>query len=447
MAATQAHALVPDLRPLEADPQGDAAALDRLTLWALRRYAPICAADPPEGLALDVTGAAHLKGGELALLDDMQTRLAQVGVTCHAVMAPSYGAAHALARYAPDRHLVAEGEIGRNIGDLPLRALRLPADLAEDLGRLGFETILDLEQQPRAPLCLRFGPQVGRRLDQAFNRMAEPLTPIEDESLARVERVFADPIGAAETLARYIAQLVDDLCAVLERGGLGARRLDLLCVRVDAQIETVRVGLASPTRDTKRLTRLVCDQIDSIAPGFGIERMILTAVIAEPLDWRPAPSRLGETAPADITGLVDVLANRVGAARLYRMGARESDVPERSVGKVSPMAQALSSGWSPDWPRPVRLFSAPEPVQTLALLPDNPPTHFTWRGVRRRILRADGPERIHGEWGRRDAEMWAVRDYFQVEDEAGERFWLFRAGDGEDSRTGAQSWFIHGKFG
>ena len=63
------------------------------------------------------------------------------------------------------------------------------------------------------------------------------------------------------------------------------------------------------------------------------------------------------------------------------------------------------------------------------------------------MVRADGPERIFGEWRRRDAEVWAVRDYFQVEDEAGRRFWLFRAGNGEDQRTGSHAWFIHGLFG
>lgn len=447
LAAAQAHALVPDLHPLKADPDADAAALERLAHWAMRRYAPVCAVDPPDGLAIDVTGAAHLKGGEPALLADLEARLATIGVDGRATLAPTYGAAHALARYAPHRSCIADGEIGRSLSDLPLAALRLSADLCDSLGRLGFETVLDVERQPRAPLGLRFGPELGRRLDQAFGRVAEPITPVVDESLPRVERVFAEPIGAAETLARYIGQLVDDLCARLERDGLGARRLDLLCLRVDNRLETVRIGTARPVRDRTRLNRLLCDKIETIAPGFGIERMCLTAVIAEPLDWRPAASRLGEVTAPDVAGLVDVLANRVGASRLYRLGAVESDVPERSVSKRAPMAEISSAGWMPEWPRPVRLFRPPEPVQTLALLPDNPPSHFTWRGVRRRILRADGPERIHGEWGRHDAETWAVRDYFQVEDESGERFWLFRAGDGEDARTGPQTWFIHGKFG
>ena len=94
----------------------------------------------------------------------------------------------------------------------------------------------------------------------------------------------------------------------------------------------------------------------------------------------------------------------------------------------------------------MRLLPTPEPVETLALLPDHPPAFFTWRGIRRRVRRADGPERVFGEWGCSDAELSAVRDYFQVETEAGDRFWLFRAGDGEDPDTGSQRWFLHGIF-
>lgn len=446
MASAQAHALVPGLKPFDAAPAEDAAALERLALWAMRRYAPVCAADAPDGLAIDVTGAAHLRGGEEKLLVDLETRLEEAGVRARAAVAPTYGAAHAAARHGGPA-VTGAGEIGQSLSNLPLAALRLSPDLIQSLGRMGFETILDLERQPRGPLTLRFGPEAGKRLDQAFGRTFEPIIPVIETEQPRVEQVFADPIGAPETMASYVGLLTDALCAQLERQGLGARRLDWLCHRVDHRIEAVRVGTARPVRDRRRLTRLLQDKIETVSPGFGIERMTLTASIAEPLDWRPSPSSLADEAAPDVSGLVDLLANRIGARSLYRMAPAESDVPERSVRKTAPLAGPSMAAWAPDWPRPVRLFPSPEPVQTMALLPDNPPTHFTWRGVRRRIRRADGPERIYGEWGRRDAEMWAVRDYFQVEDEAGERFWLFRAGDGLDARTGSQAWFIHGRFG
>ena len=442
LPASQAQALTPELELDDADPAGDAAALDRLALWALR-YAPLCQADGPDGLAIDVTGAAHLRGGEAALLAEMTVRLSQAGVRARAAIAPTYGAAHAVARFRDDLQIVEPGALDAALGALPLEALRLPADMATTLRRMGFERIADVAHRPRAPLALRFGPELGRRIDQAYGRLHEPLVPAEAPETPGVERILAEPIGAPETLARYAAALVIDLCGVLEARALGARRLDWICRRVDNRMEAVRIGLARPIRDPARLTRLLTDKIETIDPGFGIERMTLAASQAEPLDWRPSASRLAETATPDISTLVDVLANRVGADRLYRLTPVESDVPERSGRKVAPLAAAAGAAWTPDWPRPARLLHRPEPVETLALLPDAPPAWFTWRGVRR----ADGPERVFGEWGRRDAELRAVRDYFQVEDEAGERFWLFRAGDGEDAATGSQAWFIHGLFG
>lgn len=446
MAASQVQALIPGLEVREADPEGDAAALDRLALWTLRRYAPVCQADPPDGVAVDVTGAAHLKGGEAALLSDMVDRLGRGGVQARAAAAPTYGAAHAVARWREGGSVVAADQIDAFVGPLPLEALRLSPETVQSLRRMGFDRIADVAHRPRAPLVLRFGPALGLRLDQAYGRAAEPLRPVVAPETPRVERVFADPIGAPETLARYAGRLAAALCDALEARALGARRLDWLCERVDHRIEAVRIGLARPTRDAARLTRLLVDRLERLDPGFGIERMSLSAPRCEPLDWRPAATRLGETAAPDVSALVDVLSNRIGAARLYRMAPVESDVPERSTRRIAPLAEPTGGGWRSDWPRPARLLPAPEPVETVALLPDRPPAAFIWRGVRRLVRRADGPERIFGEWGRRDAELRAVRDYFQVEDEAGARFWLFRAGDGEDATTGSQAWFIHGVF-
>jgi protein ImuB len=175
--------------------------------------------------------------------------------------------------------------------------------------------------------------------------------------------------------------------------------------------------------------------------------MSLVAVQAEALERQQLASSLIEEMEADVSGLIDILANRVGDQRLYRLASQASDVPERMVTRVPPTSPASEISWPSEWPRPARLLSRPEEIETVALLPDHPPASFTWRGVRRRVRRGDGPERVFGEWWTRDAEMIAVRDYFQVEDDAGERYWLFRAGDGEHDESGSQRWFIHGLFG
>jgi protein ImuB len=447
MAATQARALCAELVVHDADPDADAAALDQLALWALRLYAPIVAVDPPAGLVLDVTGAAHLFGGEDVLLTDMIRRLAATGFHAHAAMAGSWGAAHALARFvARPTIIVPSDQSGRAIAHLPTWALRLPDGMADALGKMGIDTVGEIEAKPRAPLALRFGPELTRRLDQAHGRTAEPIEPVEAPELIQARRVFAEPISAPETLARYSLKLVEALCEALEAKGLGARTLDLRFHRVDNRIEVIRVGLAKPVRDIKRLTRLLCDKLETVDPGFGVEAMVLAAPMAEPLTWKPVATDLTQVAGPDVADLVDTLANRLGAGRLYRAAPAQSDVPERSVRKLAPTAPPNGETWPAHWPRPTRLLTHPERIEALALLPDQPPVSFTWRGMRRRVKRADGPERIFGEWWRRDGELDAVRDYFQLEDEAGERFWVYRRGDGEQPNTGDLSWFMHGLF-
>lgn len=448
MPATQAKALLRELVVLDADPAADHQALERLALWALRRYAPIASADPPDGLVIDTTGAEHLHGGEETMLGEMVERLAASGIAAQAAVADSWGAAHAVARWlARPTRVVPAGESEAVLRPLPIAALRLPGDIVDGLGVLGFDRIGELAAQPRAPLALRFGPEVSRRLDQAVGRLAEPITPLRPAELVEVRRAFAEPISAAETIERYIGKLVVDLCAKLEQRGLGARRLDLIFTLVDAGTAVIRVGTALPTHDPRRLARLLCDRIETVDPRFGIELMSLTATLAEPMVRKQTASDLVEDQSPDVSDLVDILSNRVGEQLLYRFAPVASDVPERSVRRVGPLSpDDAGGGWPDHWPRPTRLLRHPEPIDTVALLPDHPPETFTWRGTRRRVKRADGPERVFGEWWTRDAELIAVRDYFQVEDEAGERFWIYRAGDGEDAATGSHRWFLHGIF-
>lgn len=259
-------------------------------------------------------------------------------------------------------------------------------------------------------------------------------------------RSFAEPISAPETLHRYTEKLCAELAPLLEAKSIGASQLDLLFHRIDSRTEAIRAGLARPSRDARRLTRLLTDRIETIDPGPGVERMTLVASRTDNLHALPGAA-LGETPVRDISELIDTLTNRVGDKRLYRLAAVESDIPERSVRRIPPLAEPTLVRWNIDWPRPSRLLPHPELIETIALRPDHPPVQFTWRGERRRVKRADGPERIHGEWIRSREELLSVRDYFVVEDEAGERFWLFRAGDGEDARTGDQRWYLHGLFG
>ena len=448
MSIAAAQVRAPGLVLRDAEPKADAEALERLALWLLQHIAPIVAPDPPEGILIDSTGADHLHGGEATMLDSLVKRLALSSVAARAAAADTRGAAHALARHTARPTFVAPPGHGASVlASLPLEALRLPDGMASDLRVLGFERIGDLLAQPRAPLTRRFGPELVRRIDQALGDVAEPIEPVRPPDLVEARRAFAEPIAAPETVARHIGRLAAELGAALETRGLGARRLDLFCQRVDNRMQVIRVGTARPVCDARRLTRLLRDRIEIIAPGLGIEVMRLAATVVEPMVCRQSVSSLVEETVPDVSDLVDLLANRLGAQAVYRAAPRASEVPERSVERIPALETGTSAIWPGHWPRPARLLWRPEPIEAVALLPDHPPASFTWRGVRRRVRRADGPERVFGEWWARDAERVAVRDYFRVEDEAGERYWIDRAGDGEDAGTGSHRWFLHGIFG
>lgn len=444
MTLSHAKMLVPDLAVEDADPAADLEGLHRLATWCQRDYTPLTAPDPPAGLWLDVTGCSHLWGSEEALLADLQRRLGRASILARAALADTPGAAHAMARFGrqPLSVVTPAGHVGVTCG-LPIMALRLPTDIVTGLRRLGFETIDHLMATPRPQLALRFGSEPGRRLDQLAGSAFEPIDPILAPETVRRRVSFAEPISTAPAIEIGMKHVTALVCSDLDNHGLGARRLDLVCERVDGSRQVVRVGLAQPTRAVQHLVRLLGQQIEGINPGFGIEAMVLSVPLAEPL----RPEIVGnlvhrEPDVRDLAALVDSLSNRFGSERLYRAEPVESDVPERSVRFVPPLTPLAGISWPLAFPRPARLLSRPEPVETTALLPDHPPALFIWRQVRHRVRRVDGPERIHGEWWRSEREVEAVRDYFRIEDEAGARFWLFRTDVSNEAR-----WFMHGLFG
>ena len=447
-ALAQARAMVPDLLVAEADPQGDAAALELLAAWCLR-YTPLTAADPPDGIWLDITGCAHLFGGETGLLTDLLNRLGHGGAQARAAIADTPGAAHAVARFGTDAAtVVAPGAQERTIASLPVGALRLPEATVTALRRLGFDRVAQLAQAPRGPLQRRFGRHAMLRLDQAAGRVFEPIRPAMPEEAVVYRLAFVEPLLTAEAFVQCIDALLVPICAKLEASGQGARRLDLIFERIDGSVQAVRIGTAAPSLHAGHLGRLLKERLEEVDPGLGVEAMQLCVSLAEPIAHRQGVADLDGAAAsgADIAALVDRIENRLGAGSVWRAVAVESEVPERAVATVAPIVRTPVASWPLGLPRPVRLLDPPQPVEAMALLPDNPPVAFTWRRRRHRVCRADGPERIHGEWWRRSAEEEAVRDYFAVEDEDGARFWLFRRGDGVDRATGDLRWFLHGLF-
>jgi len=453
MTITKARAFAPGLEVIDADPAADLEGLKRLTLWAGQRYSPLVAPDPPDGIWLDVTGCAALFSTERALLKDLHRRVAGFGLSLQIAVADTAGCAHAVARHVPaGRPVTIEpGAHRKAIALLPIAALRLPAADVEALRKLGFERIEQLIGAPRAPLAKRFGRELYRRFDQALGMLGEPIEPLFPEELPRARRGFMEPIATAEAFAQVIGDLTGDIASQLARAGKGARRLDCYFHRVDGHCQAIRVGTAVPSRDPAHLAKLLSAKIESIAPGLGIEAMTLVAPLVEVQGAHQGEGleSLVRRGP-DLAALVDTLANRFGQRSLHRTEACPSAMPERSVVRVAALRATGGPAWADDLPRPARMLARPEPVDVIALLPDDAPRLFIWRRQRYRVTRGDGPERLQGEWWRgggiEGETPLSVRDYYQVETEEGGRYWLFRLGDGVNPATGSMRWFVHGAF-
>lgn len=449
--ATDAFAIVPELQIAEAEPEADAAALEALVDWCVR-YSPAVAADTPDGLFLDITGVAHLFGGEAEMLADFQERLAQNGLPFRCAIADTPAAAWALAHYGEGGAIAEPGGQQAALSPLPPAALRLDDAAAAQIERLGLKRLSQVFALPRGPFAKRFGKAALMRLDQAIGRCGEALAYRRPPTPYVARLAFAEPISAPEDMARVALDAAVKLCARLERENKGARRFELFFHRLDGASPSVAAGLALPGREAKRIAKLLAPKIEAIDPGFGVEVVTITASEVETLSGRQ--SRIeGAAQPAvedGLSPLIDRLVNRLGEDRVWRAAPVESHVPELSVARGKPLAPASEArAWDPEAPRPVRLFRRPEPLDdVMALTPDDPPRQFRWRGQMRRVSRAEGPERVAEEWWKRDiseVSVAHVRDYYRVEDAEGARFWVFRSGLYEAGQPAR--WWLHGVFG
>lgn len=454
MALADARALEPGLETAPADPMADAETLDRLAGWC-GRYTPWVATCGRDGLWLDISGCAHLLGGEAALMDDLRDRLAGFGFTARLGLADTPGAAWALAHYGGAERLVASGDQRAALAPLPVAALRLEGAQAAELARLGLSSVGDLYPLPRASLAARFGRGLGERLDQALGRMPEPISPRRPPPRYRAERAFAEPIGRLEDIEASLLLLLDEVCAALDKGGQGARQLIFDLFLVDGRAETLRIGTARPAREADRLARLFAEPLGRVEAGFGIEAVALSVPVAEPLE----AAQIGALAAGNDNdaaslaplpaALLDRLGNRLGFERVTALAAQASHLPDRAARALP--AATLEENARIDWPetplRPLRLLARPEAIEVIATVaPHQPPAMFRWRKVKHSVRAAEGPERIAPEWWRRDA-AWigGLRDYWRIEDHDGRRFWLYCEGNGE--RPGEPlRWYLHGLF-
>lgn len=431
MTLADARALLPGLAVAEAEPEADRKALGELADWC-SRYAPWTATDGMDGIRIDITGSAHLLGGEAALLSDLLARLAAIGLSVRGTIAETPGAGWAAARYGKGG-VITDGDVAAVLANLPVAALRLDSGTVQALSRVGVRRIGELACLPRAPLALRFGAETLRRLDQAFGRAAEPISPQRAPAQFRVRLAFAEPVARREDIETATRHLLEALTRELEDVAQGVRQLDLVIYRVDGDCRRIRIGTATPNRTVAHLLRLLREHFDRIDPGFGIEVMALEAHGVQPMIPQQG---MGEEEGA-LDTLVDRLRNHLGPREAVNLIPVDSHVPERALA-ILPAGRPGSSNvaWPSRSERPVALLAAPERIEAAAGEPEEAPGWFIWRRVVRTIIDAEGPERIAPEWWRLPPGM-ETRDYWRLTDTTGRRYWLYRDPAG---------WYLQGLF-
>ncbi|PSK86960.1 protein ImuB [Limimaricola soesokkakensis] len=437
------RALCPELRTAFAEPRADSAALERLMLWA-RRWCPWTAIDGTDALIMDITGSEHLWGGEVAMRAEIENRLAGLGLTARTAIAPTRGAAWALARFAPA--ICDPDALFARTDPLPVAALRLDAATVQLLDRLGLSTIGALRAVPRLSLARRFranAPEADPllRLDQLSGRTPEPVDSPDDPPRFAVQARLAEPVIDP---VPHLPVLAEELCAGLVAAGFGARRLGLALYRTDGEVAQAQAATSQPSRDPAHMVRLFEGRLDGLDPGFGFDLITLAALVAEALPERQR--RLDGTADdaEDLARLIDRLSARFGMGTLTRPLPMPSHLPERQM-LWCPALHLPRRAFPPRPHRPLRLFEPPEEVRVLYAVPEGPPAQLLWRRQRLRVARFAGPERIAPEWWR-DRPGTRLRDYFRIEDHTGRRFWLYREGLLDDGRGAEPRWFLHGVF-
>jgi len=481
---TDARALDPALVAVPADPEGDAALVRRLARWS-ERWSPLVEVDG-DGLRLDVTGVAHLFGGERGLVRDIERGFGALGLATRIAIAPTAAAAWALARFPSPRRgegdsaklsgvrgfaanrsrrapsPAGERDLIEQLAPLHVSALRLDPDMVRTLERLGLKTIGALMDVPRLALARRFrgAEDVVDALDRALGKKPEPLTAASADPPPRSTLRLEEPATHPEAAAQALERLIPDLVRQLQERHLGARRLSLHGFRVDGSVAVASVATSIASREPKHLQRLLADKAAALDPEFGFDAFALIADWTE--DLSAAQDSLVEepSGERELARLVDRLTVKLGPRRVRRPQAEESHLPERAIGWVAALASLRgakatkqSSGAGLDCfaplakaKRPQRLLDRPEAIDVIYATPEGMPRRFVWRRAVHDIARAEGPERIAPEWWRQPSSA-RLRDYYRVEDSSGRRYWIYREGVIGDGRGGLPSWFMHGLFG
>lgn len=450
LTLADARARAPALVAAEADAAADARLLTRLAVWC-ERFTPLVGLEGRAGLVLDITGAAHLFGGEASLRDAALAGLARRGFSACGSIAGTPEAAMALARFS-DMAIAPEGDDAAAVAHLPVAALDMDEDIARALRRAGLKTIGDVARRPTANLAARFGRAMTTRLARICGTENARFTPLRPPPSCRAERRFAEPMTDAGALGAVILDLLAEALGELERRGEGGRAFEVRFFRTDGEVRRIAVETGRPSRDAGAIMKLFEERLaglaDPLDPGFGFDGARLGVARTEPMAAQQTAFDRNDADEMALTALIDRLSVRFGRDRVQRFVPRDTHEPERAARAIPAADGARAAAWpEPERgeppQRPLLMFHPPHPIDVPAAgVPEGPPLRFRWRRRMHDVVASEGPERIAPAWWRGGETQ--TRDYYRVEDAAGRRFWIYRRGLYRE--TGRPEWYLHGLF-
>ena len=480
MPLATARAMLPALQVIDADPVADARTLSAIADWC-DRFTPLVALDGEAGLLLDITGCAHLFGGEAQMLTKVCDGLSRQGFIVSGAIAGTSVAARALTRHMHGR-IVACGREATAVAPLPVASLEVDEKIVRGLTRAGLKTIGDVASRQPAEITARFGAAFTATLQQALGQGDTPISPRKPAPDYMAEKRFAEPVATQDAIALALSSLATVLIAAMERHGKGARLLEASFFRTDGAVRTIAVEAGQPITRVAIVERLFAERLDALSdpldPGFGFDLVRLSALHTSGVAAVQHGFDTDANEAEDVGLLVDRLAARIGRRRVIRYLPQDTHIPEQAALAVPAQEDTRTDV---AWPqpvagepplRPLRLFAQPEGIDVTADFPDGAPAQFRWRRNLHVIVRTEGPERIAMEWWRHrdrnedeaddeltrrhppqpdttarlkaDSSM-LTRDYFRAEDRQGLRYWIYREGifarEADTFR-----WFLHGLF-
>lgn len=491
----EAKGLLQDALFQPADPAADLTELRNLAAWC-QRFSPLVAieeADSPESLLLEIQGCSHLHGGELPLARYVARSFQSLGYLVRVAVADTIGCAWAVSRVVTaeaggagagvrDRNSKLRGAIvpsgGQRdaLGRLPVELLRLPPRVVTSLREFDLRVIGQLFALPRQSLPSRFGSCLLDRLDQALGQAEELLTPVQPAEPLEARWSFDEPTDRRLVVEAVLRRLLDPLCMQLAARHRGIRVLwvELACEPPQAGTR-FSVSLLQPSLSAGHLFELARLRLER-AWVTRITTVRLEVTATSPLAVRQS-SLLdnGETSDASwhLAALVERLSSRLGEHAVLRPRVAPDAQPELACQFIplldasSPTVHGMSSRAARDGSsrgrrassrsarsassredretgtippdscadRPLCLQPRPLPIDVVSAVPGGAPLRFRWKRETYEVLRSWGPERIETGWWRQGIE----RDYYRVETNAGQRFWLFRQRE-------PGMWFLHGVF-